>query len=216
MAEYVVQQGDCLSSIAARFGYASWRTLYDHPDNAPFREQRPDPNLICPGDVLVLPEKGTKEASNGTEQRHRFKVRGSLTRLCLRLIDQDDTPFRSVDYVLHIEGQAFSGTTDGEGRIEQVIPADAQVGRLEVTLEAEEWQETIIWDLAIGALDPVTQLTGVQARLNNLAIDSGPVDGIMGPLTRSAVRCFQHQYGLDVDGIPGPKTQAKLKEVYGG
>ena len=40
-------------------------------------------------------------------------------------------------------------------------------------------------------------------------------DGCFGPLTKQAVMDFQKQYGLVVDGLYGPKTQKKLKEVIG-
>lgn len=53
---YTVQRGDTLSSIATRHGLPSWRMVYNSPDNADFRRKRPNPNLIQPGDVLVLPD----------------------------------------------------------------------------------------------------------------------------------------------------------------
>ena len=34
----------------------SWRMVYNSPDNADFRRRRPNPNLIQPGDVLILPD----------------------------------------------------------------------------------------------------------------------------------------------------------------
>ena len=59
-------------------------------------------------------------------------------------------------------------------------------------------------------------LTGVQYRLNALGFGAGPVDGIMGRRTRKAVIAFQRAYPpLAADGIPGPRTQAKLSEVCG-
>lgn len=59
-------------------------------------------------------------------------------------------------------------------------------------------------------------LTGVQYRLNALGFGAGPVDGIIGPRTKKAVIDFQCAYPpLRIDGIPGPKTQAKLCEVCG-
>lgn len=58
-------------------------------------------------------------------------------------------------------------------------------------------------------------LTGVQYRLNAAGFGAGPVDGIEGPKTKNAVKEFQKTYGLTVDGIPGPITQAKLVEVCG-
>jgi peptidoglycan hydrolase-like protein with peptidoglycan-binding domain len=59
------------------------------------------------------------------------------------------------------------------------------------------------------------EVTGVQARLANLGFSPGPVDGIQGELTAGAIRRFQRAYGLTVDGIAGPQTRAKLKEVHG-
>jgi len=65
-------------------------------------------------------------------------------------------------------------------------------------------------------LPPVKYLTGVQARLNNLGYGAGPVDGINGPRTKSAVKRFQQLTPpLRVDQIPGPNTQARLLEAHG-
>lgn len=43
----------------------------------------------------------------------------------------------------------------------------------------------------------------------------GPIsnDGALGPATQKAVRAFQRQEGLSDDGIPGPLTEAKLREA---
>jgi hypothetical protein len=66
-------------------------------------------------------------------------------------------------------------------------------------------------------LPAVELLTGVQTRLNLLDYNSGPVDGIFGPITEGAVISFQQNSNgvLAVDGIPGPNTQAHLVLVYG-
>ncbi len=52
---YTVKEGDWLSKIAAAHGLASWQDLYYHPDNAAFRAKRPNPDLIYPGDVVMIP-----------------------------------------------------------------------------------------------------------------------------------------------------------------
>jgi peptidoglycan hydrolase-like protein with peptidoglycan-binding domain len=45
--------------------------------------------------------------------------------------------------------------------------------------------------------------------------DNGDPDSINDEQTQAAVRAFQRRYGLKkVDGIAGPKTKARLKEVY--
>ena len=50
----------------------------------------------------------------------------------------------------------------------------------------------------------------VQTRLKNWGYYTGNVDGIFGSKTRSAVRKFQQNNGLQVDGIVGPKTAAAI------
>lgn len=50
----------------------------------------------------------------------------------------------------------------------------------------------------------------LQERLRALGYDTGEVDGSMGPNTRKAVREFQADHGLFVDGVPGARTWAAL------
>jgi hypothetical protein len=40
----------------------------------------------------------------------------------------------------------------------------------------------------------------------NSATDPGPIDGNFGPRTESAVRAYQTQQNIDVDGIVGDQT----------
>lgn len=47
--------------------------------------------------------------------------------------------------------------------------------------------------------DPPT-VRYVQAALRRLGHDAGPVDGLMGPATRTGIRSFQRAQGLEVDG----------------
>lgn len=51
----------------------------------------------------------------------------------------------------------------------------------------------------------------LQQRLTDWGCDPGPIDGIFGPLTESAVKAFQTARELAVDGIVGPLTRAALK-----
>lgn len=54
----------------------------------------------------------------------------------------------------------------------------------------------------------------LQRRLGALGFDAGRVDGIFGPRTEQALREFQRNAGLTVDGVSGPSTLATL-ERYG-
>lgn len=53
----------------------------------------------------------------------------------------------------------------------------------------------------------------LQFRLNLLGYYQGKIDGKFGQQTASAVRRFQADYGLPVDGIVGPRTWSMLKKV---
>ena len=50
----------------------------------------------------------------------------------------------------------------------------------------------------------------IQRALRNAGFSSGPIDGKLGARTRQAIREFQGVNGLQVDGIVGKRTWAKL------
>ncbi|MCL3861586.1 peptidoglycan-binding protein [Actinotalea sp. K2] len=60
------------------------------------------------------------------------------------------------------------------------------------------------------------QVRAVQTRLHELGLLTDAPDGIFGPRTAAAVRAFQQQQGLGVDGIVGPQTRAALGLAAGG
>ena len=53
----------------------------------------------------------------------------------------------------------------------------------------------------------------LQTVLNQLGINVGKIDGIMGPRTRKGIREFQNIFGLKVDGIPGKNTWNVLNKA---
>jgi hypothetical protein len=50
----------------------------------------------------------------------------------------------------------------------------------------------------------------LQKLLQDRGFYSGPVDGVMGEFTREAVKEFQKEEALTVDGVIGPQTVSKL------
>ena len=63
-------------------------------------------------------------------------------------------------------------------------------------------------------------VTALQRRLSDLGFNCGRVDGIFGPRTDIALREFQENLGLDVDGVCGAKTvsafQGLARAITGG
>jgi N-acetylmuramoyl-L-alanine amidase len=54
----------------------------------------------------------------------------------------------------------------------------------------------------------------LQQRLARLGFDAGPPDGILGSVTAAALRDFQHNCGIAVDGIVGPATVSRLDSLH--
>lgn len=63
--------------------------------------------------------------------------------------------------------------------------------------------------LARGAMGP--KVAELQRLLQAAGVPTGAVDGDFGPMTQAAVRRFQQQKGLSVDGVVGPQTWAALR-----
>jgi N-acetylmuramoyl-L-alanine amidase len=212
---HVVKQGDCLSSVAKRYGFRNYRTVYDHPKNAELRSKRPNPNILLPEDVVYIPENKLKEENGATEQQHRFVLKQERTVFRLMLKDSEEKPYANTPFELRIDNQIFQGKTDGNGKLEEKIKADAKFG--EVTLYANENGESrilAIVPLELGHLDPIDAVTGVQARLSNLGFECGKVDGVLGKKTKEALRDFQTKHNLPVSGEPCVQTRSKLKQLH--
>ena len=207
---YTVEQGDCLSSIAARYGF-DWRTLWDHPQNAALKKARKDPNILFPGDVLFIPETTRRVVSLATNARHRIVIKRPMETLRLRLLDELDLPRKALKYEMVVDGARRSGTTNGDGELVEKVPALAR----ELQLFLGEGEQRTEYKVLLGALDPAETISGAQARLTNLGFDPGPCDGILGPRTREAICDFQEQLDLYPTGELDDETTAGLTKQHG-
>ena len=153
--------------------------------------------------------------SRGPGQLHVFRKKVTPVLLRIVLLDEEHRPMAGAAYQLKVAESSVEGRTGPNGLLEQTIPQAAATARLSVKVDRPDGITGYTWDLRLGTLDPQTTMTGIQARLNNLGYNTGPVIGIQGPRTTEAIKEFQEKYGLDVDGIAGPVTQGKLVEVYG-
>ena len=205
--EHKVRQGECISSIAHKYGLFAEK-IWNHPNNAKLKERRKDPNILYPGDLVFVPDKEEKQESCTTEQRHRFRRKGVPSKLCL-VLKQEGEPRANESYILEIDGELISGTTDGEGKLEHPISPSSRKGKLMVGERQEAYQ------LNLGYIDSIDEISGVQARLRNLGFYVGKIDGILDAKTKAAIRFFQEEHQLSVTGEPDQPTQQKLKEIYG-
>ena len=215
LKNYTVQQGDFVSKLAARFGFSDFRAIWDHPQNQKLKQERKSPNLLAPGDTLAIPEKESRTASCTTDAEHKFTLLKKPLKLRLVIKDMTGAAVAGKSCDVRVTGSTdVAGlSTDGSGLVQRDIAADANEGKL--MLKDAGVPIDIQLDLRVGHLDPIDKITGWKGRLNSLGYDAGELNADETLQLKSAVEEFQCDHKLHVDGVCGPQTQAKLKEVHG-
>jgi len=215
MPTHVVRQGECLSSIAAQYGYAHYDELYQHPGNARLRELRPNPHLLYPGDEIFIPEREPPAFPVATGERATFRVQSPMAVLRIVLQDADGRAQVGVPWKLEVGEAVHRGETSDDGLVEAEVPAHTTEATLEVEMKIDDDPVTHRYPLQIGGLDPVDTTTGVKARLTNLGFACGSVKDEEDERTTEAIAAFRQQAGVDEEGPCGERTRAALVERYG-
>lgn len=211
---YTVKQGDHLSSIAKTYGFSDYNTIWNDPNNADLKSLRVNPNVLLPGDILFIPDREQRLEQKGTEIRHKFVAHRPPLKLRLVLEDLFEMPIANAECDLLLDGDTFHLTSDDTGKIEHDIKPDTKGGMLIIKDSQTPFNGDAI-PIKIGYLDPVEEFSGQLARLDNLGYFPGDGSADTTDQFESAVEEFQCDNNLPVDGICGPATQAKLKEVHG-
>jgi Putative peptidoglycan binding domain len=203
-----ITQGECLMHIAKRYQF-HWKTLWDHPDNEELKRLRKDPGVLMPGDIVVVPDKAQKQVASATGASHPFTLKLSKAMIRLRMLCNGE-PIKDEPYELTIDDTVtLTGSTDGDGKIEAAVSRSARAARLVFPGRREEHT------IKLGHLDPIDQVTGLQARLRQLGYYRGKVDGAAGPKTKEALKAFQKKRGLAESGDVDDATKDALASDYG-
>jgi len=241
--DYVVSEGDCISSIAKQHGHL-WETLWSDPANAELRRVRGDPNILFPGDRVTIPPIRLREELRPTDQRHRFVKRGEPAKLRLRLLEEkrDDGPeaeaapprYSGRDVYTEDPPSRASPLTDHPRRsVPYLLIVDGEQTRGSTDGEGylEAWisptattgrlfinhgsttEEELVINL--GHLDPLEEIAGVKQRLANLAFDCGDRTNKMTPGLREALLAFQDKHGLASTGELTDEVRQKLRRLHG-
>jgi hypothetical protein len=209
MAYYTVKEGEQLLAIFLRErGRVDVEAVTGDAKNKSLFETRTD-LVLRAGDALWLPDDPPKPRVEKVETGalHRFQVKGHLRPFSVVLKTPDGKPLADTEYELIVDGRSITGTTDGSGKLEANVPVAAQ--QADVRLGAS-WIR-----LRIGGLDPITTIKGIQGRLYNLGYAPGPIDGVAGPRTASAIAAFQGDHGLTPNGRLDDATRDEIKKTYG-
>ncbi len=208
---HVVQRGEHLSGIAARYDFANLGTIWKASENEALRNLRANPHQLVPGDEVTIPAKTAVRFEAPVRKRHVFTVHVEKLKLRLRLLDWFGEPVANEQGTLSAGGGEIAVRTDADGMLEARIPRQTTVASLK--LGARQY------DLQVGALQPVSEDSGILGRLGNLAYWSGPtgaedVDGAVDDLPDFpiAIEDFAraHEVAAESDAIA-----EKLEEEHG-
>ena len=205
-----VAEGECLSSIAFRYGFFV-DTLWNDPANAELKALRKDPAVLKPGDRVFIPDKRGKTVAIATGARHRFRRKGIPAQFKVRLMD-GDKPQANLEYELRFDdGTMVRGRTGQDGSIVASVSPAAVSARL--TIRDGAASET--YDFLLGRVDPIAEISGIQARLHGLGLYRGPIDGEETDALQQAVLAFQKRHGLPATGAADDGTRKKLAAEFG-
>lgn len=214
-----VVQGEHLFGIARKYGFPDWKKIWNHGQNAELKELRKNPNVLFPGDELFIPDPEPREEDRPTDDLHTFTAPGEKLKLRIVLTRVYGAAYKNTPCVLIVNADRKELTSDGDALVEQEIKPTVTKAKLLAEDEvlaggAPEKIEREI-EMEVGHLDPVTEPSGQRARLANLGYYRLPADQADDDEFLSSVEEFQCEHSLQVDGICGPGTQAKLLSEHG-
>lgn len=199
-----VQRGEHIARIAAQYGFRSPAIIWEWPENAALRAERPNMFQLREGDELHVPEPLEKSLAQSTATRGRYVLKRRPLMLRLRCRDVWGRPLADAPVVMTADGSSAESQTDADGQIEAEIAPELLRVRVE--------QAPTTFDLEVGWLDPYGTTEGLLSRLQNLGYDVEDLGGESD--LRFVVACFERDRGLPVTGDPAAAWDA-LVEAHG-
>jgi hypothetical protein len=215
MRPYVVQQGETVASIVLPLG-GDPDAVWNAPENGTLRETRSDPAVLCPLDVLYIPDD--PPAAHTVQAGSMNSFTSPVATETVTLVLCADQPLKNTSYVIKGLGDDKPGTTKDDGSLEVDVPVNVDTFVLELTDQAVAHQ------VLVRHLDPITQDSGVQQRLSNRGHGS-PVWELLGPFTTEGgdpdvdptftIRMFQIQNGTQPTGQLDAASLEALGQAHG-
>jgi N-acetylmuramoyl-L-alanine amidase len=180
MGHYVViEPGDYLAALAAEAGFPDWQPIWDAAENQALRDQGRTPDCLAPGDRVFIPDRTPKDTKVSPGKKYQAKVKRGTLKVRLALRDFVGNPRKGASVTVTIDGKTQTLTADDDGKVEVPIDPGATSGQLVVGDDT--------FELAIGHLDPVSERSGVIARLRNLGYLADTADDGMDDVDPDAL-----------------------------
>jgi len=184
---HTVRQGEYLAKICRQHGFPDWQKVWDNADNADLKSKRKSPNVLYPGDVVVIPDAESGEESGATEQRHTFKAKGRTLKLVLFLKDYHDQPIKDMA---------------GSRRHSTPMPPVEELSGIRARLN------NLGYDA--GEKDESVQL---QAAIEEFQCDNDQtVDGVCGPNTQGKLRLSLSS--IRRSAVTGPSAESGMRSGF--
>jgi hypothetical protein len=242
--DYVVQEGECVASIAFEHGLL-WETVWNDPGNAEVKRCRKTPFVLLPGDRLVVPELRLKQEARPTGRRHLFVRKGDPVIVKIKVLEamppppEPDSPETADDgdqegaEVLIAESEEIEGELQPaknkpyqvivDGTLRESGETDGE-GMVTVAVKPNARSVRLIIEpgtkqeraisVRLGSLDPVEVPRGQAQRLANLGFNVDPTGQAADGLG-DALADFQKAQGLDPTGSADAATLDNLQELHG-
>jgi len=188
MQPYVIRQGDFLAKLAHQFGFDA-DAVWKDSANDQLRQLRSDPNVLCPTDILYIPEPQQRFHDLTIGTTNAFVSNVPTVDVSLSFVDP---AYASQPFEIGEVPELVGLTTAGDGAATFTVPVTLETFSVKFTQLGATFQ------FKIGHLDPINSLSGIFQRLRNLGylahdaqLDDPPdLDEI-----RAALRAFKAAQG---------------------
>lgn len=217
---HTVTETETLRRIANSYGVPA-ASIWDNPKNSRLRESRL-PEQLCAGDRIWIPrEREPAIQWTGspvpvrTGRCYMFAA-PQLHAIVCQFTDAENEPLRNWNCRTNYGGQWTNTPLDENGTLRLRLALSVQ--RIEVAYWPPDGDFTSAErrTMTVGGLDPISTISGVQARLANLGLYAGSIDGSISQLLADALRVFQSAHRLRVTGQTDAETQRCLEAVHDG
>lgn len=210
--KHVVRQGESVDSLACEYGHAG-DTIWKHRENRELVARRGDFRALAPGDEVYIPPRKLRRIDGlATDRRHVFRRKDvpSLLRFRPLLIGGEGHAER---FEVHARGERIAeGPINRFGDVECMVEPTERAVTVTVFFAAFSREYHVV----LRALDPVTEVSGVQQRLAALGFYGGAVDGVAGPETERALGRFRMHIGLHEGSGADDRVLDALHRLFGG
>jgi hypothetical protein len=132
-----IKEGECFSSLAAKYDFLDYTAIYGHPDNQSIHDQRPNPNTLNIDDEIIIPDKKEKKEKENVSKVVTVKMdKPKPIRLRIAVIDRIDKPLKQKEFKINVGTKNLASKTDNKGLIElkEILPKEID-GELSIVLK---------------------------------------------------------------------------------